>query len=209
MPALKRTYSASKKMPAYKAQKTTRKSQIASRYGNERVHYVKRTVDMGPIVTDRVNPTLIGFNFSLTDVDGNAELISMYDQYKICGVLVRMWPKQTQSITLGTLDTPNACRYFTAIDYTDSTAPTAISVMREYENCKVHGILEKSERYIKNPKYQDTSNGQVQDTWLATSSAASNWNGFKFAAEATGNTGTGNQTFVLEATYYMCFKNIK
>jgi len=147
-------------------------------------------------------------DFSLSDVPGNAELISMYDQYKICGVKITFIPQQTESNSLNYATGIRVARFYTAIDYTDAVPPATLSDIREYESCKVTSLLKEHTRYIPHPKYL-LSNTQTSDEWTATSNSTINWFGLKFATDPTGTTGVNQFEFLIECTYYLCFKNIK
>lgn len=176
---------------------------------NERLHYVKRTVDYGTLLGDNINPSYGTYNFSINDVPNYTELTALYDQYKICGVRFRLFPKQTQCTSLDLATQPRNARILTAIDYTDSTSPISISEVREFETCKVDSILDRVERYVKHPKYVLSSN-IVTDDWCPTSNTTVNWLGIKYAIEPIGSTSaTRSQEWSVEATFYLCFKNIK
>lgn len=175
---------------------------------NERIHYVKRNVNLGSMTTSNATPTLNAYNFSISDCNNYTELTSLYDQYKICGVRFRMFPKQTGSTSLGVTDSVTAGRVISAIDYTDSTPPASTDELREYESCKVTSFYDQHERYIPAPKYVNNSN-EVTDQWAPTSNVALNWNGLKVTLDPSGSTATNQQLYVIECTYYMCFKNIK
>lgn len=203
------------KLPAAKRRKTSNVRKPPNWRGgdrssaNERVHYVKRTVDYGTLLGDNINPSYGAYNFSLNDVGNYTEFTNLYDQYKICGIRVRFFPKQTQVTSLDLATQPRNARILTAIDYTDSTAPISMQEVRDFETCQVNSIVDLVDRYIKSPKYTLSSN-IVTDDWVPTSNATVNWQSLKYAIEPIGSTSaTRSQEWSVDATFYMCFKNIK
>lgn len=171
------------------------------------IRFVRRNADYGSIPLSGITGTGISFTFRLSNVAGNAELISLYDQYKINAVSLTFIPRMTQ-IT-GTLTAGNVenVRCLTAIDYNDSTAPTSAEYLREYENCEVRSIVEQFTVYVDKPKIFDTSSTS-RTAWIGTSSATTLHYGLKFWADSTQMT-SGNYGYLVEAVYYMSFKAIK
>lgn len=205
---MKRAYSKKKATPAKKSRKIY--SKIPRELSNDRVHILKRQVDGFSAGFSAVTGTGGAFIFRLNNVPGSAELISMYDQYKICGVKLVFFPGQTQASTVALLDQTRAnARFFTAIDYNDGTVPTSSDELRQYESCKVHGIMDRVTRYVPTPKFVNTGSGQTVTDWLSTTSNTTNWFGLRTYMEPTDITSGGTFTQKIELTYYLCFKNIK
>jgi len=206
---MKRTYTGKKKAPPRKVAKRFPISRDLSKYSNERVHYVKRQVDGFTASYSAVAGTGGAFIFRLASVPGSAELISMYDQYKICGVKLVFFPAQTQASTVALVDQARAnCRFLTCIDYNDGTPAVNSDELRQYESCKVNAILDKVVRYVPEPKFVNTT-GQTVSDWMSTGSSTTNWFGLKYWMDPTEITSGGTFTHRIELTYYLCFKNIK
>lgn len=205
---MKRSYSGKQKTPPRKALKRT--SRIPRELSNNRVHVLKRQVDGFTTGFSAVVGTAGAFIFRLNSVPGSAELTSMYDQYKICGVKITFFPGQTQSSTVALADQVRGnARFLTAIDYNDGTPPANADELRQYESCKVHSYLDKVVRYIPAPKFVNAGTGQTVADWLATASNTTNWFGLKYFGEPTDITSGGTYTQRIEMCYYLCFKNIK
>lgn len=205
---MKRSYSGKQKGPPRKALKKT--SRLPRELSNNRVHVLKRQVDGFTTAFSAVVGTAGAFIFRLNNVPGSAELISMYDQYKICGVKITFYPGQTQSQSVGLIDQVRAnARFLTAIDYNDGTPAASADELRQYENCKVNSLLDKVVRYVPEPKFVNSGTGQTVSDWLSTASNTTNWFGLKYFGEPTDITSGGTYTQRIEMTYYMCFKNIK
>ena len=58
------------------------------------IYKFKRSFNPGStlVTSDGVNPTLLGFNFSMNDMPGYTELTALFDFYKLTGVKVRVMP---------------------------------------------------------------------------------------------------------------------
>ena len=170
-----------------------------------RIYYVKRHVSFGNITLSNTAITQIAFSFRLADVPASSELTNLYDQYKICGVECKFYPKQTTS-TNTTAIGADPVSFVTAVDYTDSSALSP-DQLREYDSCKISCIFDTHTVYIKHPKCQ-LNTGQITDDWVATSSPTLSWFGLKAASAATNNS-LPAFFYNMECKYYMCFKNIK
>jgi len=204
----KRARVSTKSTPKKYSKNSTKKSLTMYKQPTNPVRFVKRSSDYFTINVSGAAGSFGAFNFNLSNVPGNAELISMYDQYKISAVSVCMFPRQTETSTLATVDTAKGnARLLTAIDYNDDTPPLTFDDLRQYENCEVVSILEKYERYIPKPLFLNNS-GQNVNAWIATSSPATRHYGFKYAIEPTLATG-GTFTYTVEVMYYLAFKNVK
>ena len=194
--------------PKNKYQKTGKKQSLST-YSNNRKHYVKRHVNLGLVGLSGINDTSGGFGFRLADVPGNAELISLYDQFKICSVKLVFYPKQTQTARVDTSDNVRGnSRFGIAVDLNDITPPATFDDLRQYESCKVTPLVDRHEVYVNRPLYLNPSGQNVND-WLSTSASTTTFNGVKWFGEATGITTATQFTYQVEAVYYLGFKNIK
>lgn len=170
------------------------------------VYYYTRYADFGEVVTGAITEQTGGFNFSLSDLPNSAEFTALYDMYKINAVKIQFIPQQTVANSISSLNSAsNYARFFTAIDYNDSTAPTGgVDELREYQTAKYTNLYRKHKRYIYKPKILDGSSTS-RSNWVSTTSPGTNWYGIKYAVEATGNT----MTYGVEVKYYLSFKNVK
>jgi len=180
-----------------------------SRKTNQRIYRFTRFVDFGEFtIANNVN-TYSAYNFSLSDLPSSAEFTSLFDQYKINAVKIAFLPQQNMSISIGSINNPNASsRFFSCIDYNDSSAPTSIDEVRQYQNCKYTSVLSRHSRYIYKPKIVDAS-GFTISPWLATSTPGANYFGLKVAVEPMDSTTTLSMIYTVEVKYYMSFKNVR
>lgn len=182
-----------------------------SRYSKkgQKLYLFKRHVDFGEFtVANNIN-TYTAYNFSLSDLPNSTEFTNLYDMYKINCVKIKFLPQQTQSISIGSINNPNAsARFFSAIDYNDGAQPTSIDELRQYQTCKYTPILRQHKRVIFKPKILDT-NGFSIAPWMSTASPNANYFGLKVAVEPIDSTSTLSMIYTVECTYYMSFKQVK
>ena len=207
---MKRSRSYPTKAPANKFKKTYKNdTRTVGKYNNNRIHFLKRHADYSVLSVSNTLGANAGYTFRLSNIPGYTEFTSLYDQFKICGIKVTFRPPVTQRSSLATVDNPNAnVRFFSAIDYNDSTAPTSSDDVRQYENCKVTSFHQQHVRYIPEPKFVNTS-GQTVSDWLSTNNPTTIWYGLKVWVDPSLQTTTLTSDYTMECIFYLCFKNIK
>lgn len=182
---------------------------LKRRKGNPyaQLHNFKRTFDVGAstMVTDPLNPTFFAFNFSMNDMPGYTELTALFDFYKLKGVRVRALPYlQDMSNSVSSLNNVRNPPIFYAIDRSDSTAPSTVAEVLEYQDHKISSVWKGFDVYIRSPKFADATSA-VRGGWVATSNATLNWFGLKVAIPATGV----STQFYLVFTFYVSCKDPK
>jgi len=206
---------------AYRRRKTYRKKRYTRRYKRryirksrynkrgQKLYLYKRFLDFGELTISNTINTYTAYNFSLNDVPNFSEFTSLYDMYKINCVKLTFLPQQTQSISIGSINNPNASsRFFSVIDYNDGLAPSSIDELRQYQSCRMTSILRPHKRVIFKPKILDT-NGFSISPWMSTASPSANYFGLKVAVEPMDSTSTLSMTYTVEAKYYMSFKQVR
>ena len=169
----------------------------------------KRFCDYGELSISNTLPTFAAYNFSLSDLPNSTEFTSLYDMYKINCVVLRFIPQQTQSVSIGSINNPNAsARFFSAIDYNDGAAPTSLDDLRQYQSCRMTPILRTHKRVVFKPKILD-SNGFSISPWMSTANPSTNYYGLKVAVEPMESTTTTTMTYTIEAKIYATFKQVK
>lgn len=171
-----------------------------------KIYPFKRTVDWGAtyLTTDGVNPTYAGFNFSMNDVPGYTELTSLFDFYKLTGVLVRVMPyKQTNSNSVGSTNNSYNPPIFYAVDTNDNSAPTSVNELLEYDDHKIANVWTGFKTFVR-PKFSDATSA-ARGGWVATSNPSLNWYGLKIAIPAAGSA----TAFYVTMTYYVKCKDPK
>lgn len=169
------------------------------------IHRFKRTYNQGVIVTAALTNTLQSFNFSVNDMPGYTELTTLYDEYKLTGIRFRLLPyMQTESNSVGTVNNARNAPIFYAIDRTDSTTPTTVDDVLEYQDHQVSNVYSGIDVYIKNPKFADATSA-LRGGWVSTTNTTLNWFGLKLAIPPT-ETATSLYAVV---TYYVACKSSK
>ncbi len=144
----------------------------------------RETSGLYDVVTDGVNPAFYGFNFSLNDVPGFNEATALFQTYCIEQVEVWFRPEYTVLSDASTLSNSANVDFYSAIDTVDSTAPTSVAAIQEYQSCAHTGITFNHYRKIKPAYLMD--NIVPTCARLSTSSPSTNWYGLKVAVPPTG-----------------------
>ena len=176
------------------------------RRASSKIHSFKRTYNLGAsfLTTDGVNDTLAAWNFSMNDMPGYTELTSLFDFYKLTGVLVRVMPyKQTDSNSVGSTNNSYNPPIFYAIDESDGTSPGSINEVLQYNDHKVASVWTGFKCYLR-PKFADATSA-IRDGWVACDNPSMNWYGLKIAIPAAGSA----TAFYVTWTYYVKCKDPK
>ena len=165
----------------------------------------KRSYDYTTIATDGINPYLAAFNFSINDMPGYTELTNMFDQYKLTGVTFRLIPyMQTQSNSVSAVNNSRNVPLYYVIDKSDSTAPTSINEVLEYNDHKIANAYDGFTLYIREPRFADATSAE-RGGFVATSNPSLNWYGLKIAIPPT----SVATSYYVVMTYYVVMKNPK
>ena len=154
---------------------------------------------------------LSSLNFSLDDLPDYSEFTNLYDTYRLNAVKITFLPQMTESISLSSLNNPNASvRFFSVIDYNDGNPPGSIDELRQYQNCKFTPVLRKHSRYIYRPKIQDRGQTYTPGRpWINTTSPDQDHFGLKIGIEPIQSTNVQSMSYTVEAKYYLSFRAVK
>lgn len=163
-----------------------------------------RTVEgLFNIVCDGINPTYAAINFSLADVPGASEIQSMFQTYCIEKVDIWFRPEYTVLSDASALSNSVNIDFYTSIDLVDSTAPSGVGQVQQYQSCAHTSIVTTHFRRIKPALAID---GFIPGcSMVSTSSANTDWRGLKIAVAATGIP----MTFRSIAKYYISVAGLK
>jgi len=213
--------------PAYKPRRYKQRARaMRSARVNRMIHSFKRMVSLGTYtatatsVTD--TPVAKAFSFQLTDLPNVTEYSSLFDQYKISGVQLRIVPKvamTTQGSSTGTIQTVGYGQVVTAIDFDDAANPTAKDELLQYQNAKVTQASRLHTRFIK-PRILDTvwvnsiSSGyqSVRPGWVDLANTNMPHYGIKLWVDAPANSGgttSSSVAYDVYAVYYFKCKNTR
>lgn len=181
-----------------------------SKRGQKLYLFKRHCAPFGALTINDITNTYTAYNFSLNDVPNVSEFTTLYDVYKINAVKITFRPQMTDNVSLSSINNAAASnRFFTAIDYNDSVSPTSIDEIRQYQSCKVTGLLRTHKRYFR-PRIMDSSSVYSPgNKWLNTATTSTNYFGLKVAVEPTQSTIATSMTYSIECTYYLSFKNVK
>ena len=99
-------------------------------YGPGNANFMRtRLTYSGTTTQTTVQDTLGAYAFDMSSVPGFSDLATVFDQYKIEAVSISFSP---QTVFTDSTSTYNAPRLYTVIDYDDASAPTSLSVLRQY-----------------------------------------------------------------------------
>lgn len=174
----------------------------------QKLYLFKRFCDYGELTVSSLTGGSFAYNFSLNDLPNYTEFTSLYDMYKLNAVKITFIPQQTESISLGSINNANNVRFFSAIDYNDSSAPASANELREYQTCKVTSVFKQHKRYIYKPKILDSVSSS-RTAWIATASPSTNHYGLKVWVDPIDSTTTTSMTYQVEAKLYLSFKQVK
>ncbi len=165
---------------------------------------VARTVEgLYDVTTDGVNPTLVGFNFSLSDVPGFSEMTALFQTY--CIEKIQLWwrPEYTVLSDASALSNSQNVEFNSAIDLTSSTAPSSVNSLLEYQSVAHTSIVQTHFRTLR-PAY---SMDGVAPTCARLSVAvpSTDWNGIKIGINPTGIA----MTFRSVAKFYISLSGLK
>lgn len=172
------------------------------------VHYFKRTAYYSGFLngstTADVNTSYIA---QLSQVPGYTEFTSLFDCYKIKAIKWRFSPR-ANSAEVGT--NLGLVKMFSAIDYDDNT-PVNLTDLLQYESLKTTSTDKDHVRYVKpriakqvfqsapNPAYAPTTG------WLDCDYPTVPHYGLKLVLQQLP---AGTQSFDIQVTYYLAFKNV-
>lgn len=192
------------------------KSRIPRRI-KQPVQFFKRTVYLPNLyVSSSLSDVFFAQVFRLTDVPNVTEFTSLYDQYQIKGVRVKLMPKFDTATQTGTGTIPTAQhvmnRVFSALDYDDNTAVTAVSDLTQYQNMRQTKGTRDHVRYFK-PRCLSEAYGGLGTThympkanqWIDTSNPGTPHYAIKWGITQCAL----NLSYDMQIDYYLAFKNVR
>lgn len=193
------------------------------------VHMFKRIVNLGQYTASitsgsvpTISPVSKAFSFQLSDLPNVSEYTSLFDQYKITGIKLRIVPRTamtTQGVVTGTTAPVGYGQVVTAIDYDDAANPIAKDTLLEYGSAKYTSSNKIHSRYFK-PKVLNavwvniasTGYSPVKAPWIDQANNNLPHYGLKMWIDAPENSGGGSNSSIsydVYATYYFMCKNTR
>lgn len=108
-----------------------------------------KTVETNSVATQQVVAGFNAFGFTLVSLCGDyANLVSVFDQYKIEAIEVVFRPRSNVEL-VGTTSTTSNGFLSTVIDYDDATNLTAMQQAQNYDNCITTSVLQPQRRCFR------------------------------------------------------------
>jgi hypothetical protein len=136
------------------------------------------------VVTDGINPSLYAFDFYLSLVPGYTEFTNMFQTY--CIEEIQFWLRPEYTVLSDSSALSNAVNVDlnSAIDLTNSTAPTAVNDVLEYQNAAHTSITQTHFRKFRPAWLQDAVAPVCAR--ISTTSPTTKWYGLKVSVPPTG-----------------------
>lgn len=176
------------------------------------VHYFKRTAYYSGFINGSTLVDVGGRLIAqLSQVPNFGEFVALFDQYKIMGVKWRFSPR-ANSAEVGT--NQGLVKFMTAIDTDGAPAGAPAPVMTDllqYESLKVTSSNREHVRYVK-PRIASTvfntalTSGYAPRTaWIDCENNTVPHYGLSYVLQQLP---AGNQSYDIQVTYYLAFKNV-
>jgi len=178
------------------------------------IYKVRQVVDYSTIAQQATLSTFGAFQFQLSDLDQAVTFTTLFDQYKIDFLELKLRPNANLAQVVNPSTGQIMPLLYTAVDYDDANVPTSLAYVREYQSCKEtrfdNDCVRKFKPRIALAAYSGTFVSFANQTsWLDCASATVKHYGVKYAISPA-LTGQGNlQTWTVEARYYISFRQIR
>lgn len=168
-----------------------------------------------------------GLKFGLADVVNSTEFTLLFDQYRITGVKVKMFPFYTETTTGAAVSATSAqttILVHSIIDLDDASTPTAtdagISEIRQYASYRCHNLSQGKGYFARSirprmatPVYAAGAFSAYAQApmkiWVDCQNPDAEYYGLKCIFEAN-NSGANTVLYVkCETTYYLQLKNVR
>jgi len=181
---------------------------------NNQTHRFIRITD-DSVISQAANALTFGATaFKLSTLPNSSEFTALFDQFRIDYVEVTLRPQYNMGSLSNQTSMVNAVLY-TVIDYDDATAPTAVSDLRQYENCRESNwdetLVRRFQPRLAVATYASGVFTSFANTraWVDCGNPAVEHYGFKWAVSA-GLFGQGNlQTWTVEYRMALSFRNVR
>lgn len=175
-----------------------------------KIYRFKRRGSATTITQAALTETLGSFQFTLSSTQGNTELTTLFDSYRIAFIEVQFTPVYNMATvsTLANLITPNL---YTAIDYDDNSAPASIAALQEFSTCKMSRFDKNQTRKFTPFAAKAIYSGTfvafgMERGWIDCNSPTAQWYGIKYGIEPGATGQTNLQSWKVNFIYYIEMK---
>lgn len=192
---------------------TKRKYVPRNRGWLNKVYMFRQVHDLG-VITASTSELDGAFKFLLSDLDQFSSFTALYDQYKICKIVLKFYP----NANVAQVTAPGTHVYgniLTAIDHDDATT-VSLANIRQYSTCKEYPFYKSFTRVIvphvavaayTSGAFNNYAN--MTNQWIDCNSPNVEHYGLKYVVPATGTTQTDLPQWTVVGYYYIAFKNVR
>lgn len=200
--------------------KITRKMVIPRQIRNRSISYINRVTEMASFTMAAVSNTWAkaDYVFRIATLPGFGELTGLFDQYKITGIKVTVYPRfRDQTLGQGTSAVATPAVWICASDDGSDILPNKLSAMQVSRARRINDPYKPFSMFIR-PKFLvetavgvGISGAHSKTGWLDTDNNQVTHFGFAIAGDCPGygTTSFNPLVFDLYAKYYMQFKDPK
>lgn len=194
------------------------------------IHLFKRVFRVGDLIasynatTGITTPISNGISFNLSQLPNSGEFTSLFDQYQIKGIKVKVQPLLTEGIASAVSGSTNIWGFpklSTVIDYDDTTPPSTEDVLLQYGTLKQTPSFREHKRYFKPRVWLATldtgsvvtASGTRANQWISTTNPQVPHFGLKIFHPGPIASGTplvsSSIAYSMYATVYVACKNVR
>lgn len=183
------------------------------------LHSFKRKMYHGTVTTTYgAGPTLGALTFNLAALPNYTEFTSLFDEYRILGILVEFHPgvdswSAEPGVTLTSMALPQVR---TVIDHTEDGVPSSFNDMYQYANCKMTRGTRIHKRFLRPNVLSQAFESTVSTAyspkykqWITTDDATTPHYGLKYGIDALPSASLGTLGYRVYVTYYFQCKSTK
>lgn len=160
-------------------------------------------------------PSGMGIKFQLSDCDQSATFASLFDQYRIDKVVIKLLPRATIVSTLGSAMAQAPSYFLVAVDHDDANTPATEAELRQYDNCKIVPATSSIKSFTVKPKIATAAFGggvftsylNSKASWIDIASTGVEHYGFKIILPPSST--ASSFAFEIMCDYYLSFKNAR
>lgn len=178
--------------------------------------FVRSFVSVNAIALTNTIDTLTGFQYALNQLPNYTEFTSLYDEYRIKYIKVEFLPKFDSVVMPDVTGVTNTARMgylFSAVDYDDSSSPSSLETILQYQTMKRTKTSDVHSRYwspctAKEYYVSGVSSGYGREKapWLDCESVSVPHYGLKIAGQLPG---PGTVYYDAHVTYHLQFRGVR
>jgi len=183
---------------------------------SNQIYAFSRRVGSSDVTQAAGADAFMAYRFQVNDLSNTADFSGLFDQYRFQAVKFEMRPRFNFS-NPGSVVANKLPRLYSVIDYDDANVPTLITDLREYQSCKVTDWSHDHVRLIKprlaghvlNAAGGVSLSNESSNLWVDMGSLTVTYYGIKLGIEGGVMGQTNLQSWSVELTYYIEFRQVR